>query len=74
MNEPGPDGRPAGADPEGPPGMPRWVRGAAIVVGLLLLLFLVLQLTGLGGQHGPGRHSSGLPAATAGATAPATDG
>lgn len=41
-----------------PPGMPRWVKVAAVVVGLLLLLFLVLQLTGLAGEHGPGMHSS----------------
>jgi hypothetical protein len=42
----------------GPPGMPRWVKVTAIVVGLLVLLFLVLQLTGLAGEHGPGMHSS----------------
>lgn len=41
-----------------PPGMPRWVKVTAIVVGVLILLFLVLQLTGLAGQHGPGRHFS----------------
>ena len=41
-----------------PPGMPRWVKVAAIVVGLLILVFLVLQLTGLAGDHGPGMHSS----------------
>ncbi|WP_324276994.1 hypothetical protein [Blastococcus brunescens] len=32
---------------------------AAIVVGLLVLVFVVLQLTGIGGKHGPGRHMSG---------------
>ena len=41
-----------------PPGMPRWVKVAAIVVGVLILVFLVLQLTGVAGDHGPGRHSS----------------
>jgi hypothetical protein len=51
--ESGPD---AGSDL--PPGMPRWVKATAIVVGLLLLLFLVLQLTGIAGEHGPGMHSS----------------
>ncbi|WP_185938582.1 hypothetical protein [Geodermatophilus aquaeductus] len=30
----------------------------AIVVGVLILVFLVLQLTGIAGNHGPGRHSS----------------
>ena len=41
-----------------PPGMPRWVKVTAIVVGVLVLVFLVLQLTGIAGNHGPGRHSS----------------
>ena len=41
-----------------PPGMPRWVKVAALVVGLLLLLVLVLRLTGVAGEHGPGMHSS----------------
>ena len=40
-----------------PPRVPRWVKIAAIVVGALLLVFLVLQLSGVGGQHGPGRHA-----------------
>jgi hypothetical protein len=40
--------------------MPRWVKVAGIMVGLLVLLILVLQLTGVAGQHGPGRHFSGL--------------
>jgi hypothetical protein len=31
---------------------------AAVVVGLLILLFVVLQLTGVAGEHGPGMHSS----------------
>ena len=54
------------AERESPPGVPRWVKVAGIVVGLLILLFVVLQLTGVAGQHGPGRHmsgSAGLPAA-----------
>lgn len=41
-----------------PPGPPRWVTVAAIVVGLLLLVAVILQLTGLAGEHGPGMHSS----------------
>jgi hypothetical protein len=50
---------------ESPPRMPRWVKVAAIVVGVLLLLFVVAQLTGLAGEHGPGRHLSGhAPAPT----------
>ncbi len=64
--------RPVEADPGTPPGMPRWVKIAAIVVGLLILLFVVLQLTGIGGEHGPGRHMSGetTPAVWAPATHP----
>jgi hypothetical protein len=31
------------------------------VLAVLILLWLVLRLSGLGGQHGPGRHF-GLPA------------
>lgn len=56
-----PDGvrRAPGADREAPPGMPRWVKICLTVVGVLIALFLVAQLTGLGGQHGPGRHMSG---------------
>jgi cytochrome b561 len=57
MAEPGP--RPDAAR-ETPPGMPRWVKIATIVVGVLLLAFLVLRLTGIAGEHGPGRHMSGL--------------
>ena len=41
-----------------PPGLPRWVKVAAIVVGLLILIAVFLQLTGLAGEHGPGMHSS----------------
>ena len=53
-----PDSPPA-VDCATPPGMPRWVKVTGIVVGILILLFVVLQLTGVAGQHGPGRHFSG---------------
>ena len=55
------------ADHGAPPRMPRWVKIAAIVVGLLVLLFAVLQLTGIAGEHGPGRHISGTATPTFGA-------
>jgi hypothetical protein len=61
------DGRPAGVEPGrgSPPGMPRWVKVIAIIIGILVVLFVVLQLTGIGGRHGPGRHmSAGDPATT----------
>jgi hypothetical protein len=37
-------------------GIPRWVKVFAIIAGVLVLLFVILQLTGIGGEHGPGRH------------------
>ncbi|SMD25170.1 hypothetical protein [Kibdelosporangium aridum] len=40
-------------------GSPRWVKWSVIVVGVLVLIVVVLQLTGLGGQHGPGQHLPG---------------
>jgi hypothetical protein len=62
-------------DADTPPGMPRWVKVAAVVVGLLILVFLVLQLTGLAGDHGPGMHSStGSPAVSGAAERLPADG
>ena len=43
-------------DRASPPRMPRWVKWPAIIIGVLLVVFLTLQLTGVGGNHGPGRH------------------
>ena len=48
--------------------MPRWVKVAAIIVGVLVLVFVVLNLLGVGGQHGPGRHGSGAGTPPAGVT------
>ncbi|WP_151484971.1 hypothetical protein [Streptomyces albicerus] len=39
-----------------PPRAPRWVKASAITVGVLILLVVIMKLTGLGGNHGPGRH------------------
>lgn len=52
-------------DQQTPPGMPRWVKVLAITVGALVLIFIVLQLLGVGGEHGPGRHQSAPGAAAA---------
>ena len=41
---------------EAPPGMPRWVKVSGIIVIVLVLLVVILLLTGVGGDHGPGRH------------------
>ncbi|MBI4496381.1 MAG: hypothetical protein HY689_00555 [Chloroflexi bacterium] len=38
------------------PGTPRWVKVLGIIAIVLVLLVVVILFTGLGGQHGPGRH------------------
>lgn len=38
-------------------GMPRWVKVSGIVVIVVVLLLVVLQLLGVGGEHGPSRHA-----------------
>jgi hypothetical protein len=48
------------AEPSGdapPPGVPGWVKVLGAVVGGLILLAVLLQLTGIG-DHGPGRHGT----------------
>ncbi|MPZ73362.1 MAG: hypothetical protein GEU74_09045 [Nitriliruptorales bacterium] len=47
-----------GAADQAPPGMPRWVKVFVIIVGALLLVFVVLQLAGVGGRHGPRVHGA----------------
>lgn len=50
-------------------GVPRWVKGFALVTATVALLLLILMLVA-GGSHGPGRHlSSGADPATVGAGA-----
>ncbi|MGC4939938.1 hypothetical protein [Kribbella sp. DT2] len=34
------------------------MKWTAIAIGVLVAVFLILQLAGIGGQHGPGRHGS----------------
>jgi hypothetical protein len=45
-------------------GAPRWVKVFGIVALVVILLFVVLLVTGRGGEHGPGRHgmSTGVAA------------
>ena len=43
------------------PRMPRWVK-VFVVIGAVLVVFVVLRLAGIGGNHGPGRHQGGAPA------------
>ncbi|MFC5799786.1 hypothetical protein [Streptomyces formicae] len=42
--------------PNVPPRTPRWVKVSGTIVGVLILLVVILKLTGLGDEHGPGRH------------------
>lgn len=41
---------------ESPPGIPRWLKVFGIIVIGLIVLFVILQFTGVGGQHGPAMH------------------
>ena len=36
---------------------PRWVKVFGIVALVVVVLFVVVVLTGRGGEHGPGRHT-----------------
>ena len=49
-------------DPGPPPGVPRWVTVFGVVLAALLLLLVVVVLVASGGEHGPGRHGSPVPA------------
>jgi len=40
-------------------GLPRWVKVFLIIGLALVLLFAVGNVTGVGGEHGPGRHGGG---------------
>ena len=42
-----------------PPGAPRWVKVAGLVVAVIVALVVALLLTGRFGEHGPGRHGLG---------------
>ena len=67
---PDPDAR---ADTRAGPGRglttstPRWVKVFGIIAIVLVLLFVVIQFTGVGGGHGPGRHT---PSGKAGGQTP----
>lgn len=47
------------ADATAPPRLPRWVKVSAIIIGVLVVLLVVVQLTGVAGDHGPGQHDHG---------------
>ena len=50
------------------PGAPRWVKVSGIIVIVLALLVAIILVTGIGGDHGPGRHA--LPGDADGRTPP----
>jgi hypothetical protein len=41
------------------PGTPRWVKVSGIIVIVLVLLIAIILVTGVGGGHGPWRHTGG---------------
>ncbi|GAA1599961.1 hypothetical protein GCM10009789_62640 [Kribbella sancticallisti] len=48
-----------------PPGAPRWVKWTLVIIGVLVVLFVVAQIAGVGGEHGPGRHGAEFVLTTA---------
>jgi len=40
-------------------GTPRWVKVFGAIALVVVLLVVVVMVTGVGGEHGPGRHSGG---------------
>jgi hypothetical protein len=54
-----------------PPSMPRWVKVFGIIALVLVLLLGIMLLTGVGGDHGPGRHR---PSGGAGGHTPPASG
>jgi hypothetical protein len=46
---------------------PRWVKVFGIIVIVLVLLVVIIIFTGVGGEHGPGRH---IPSGDAGGDTP----
>jgi hypothetical protein len=46
-------------DPGSDTGTPRWVKVAGVIALLVVVLFVIVMLTGRGGEHGPGRHAPG---------------
>ena len=73
MDEPGDGGR--GVASSGPSrATPRWVKGFAILILALAVVAAIVVATGLGGDHGPGRHAPAPAASPAGSPAPAPSG
>ena len=64
MTDPTHESAPSASSDVPPPGMPRWVKASLLVVAGVLLIFLILKLTGVGSDHGPGSHQAGAPVLT----------
>ena len=47
---------------DAPTGMPRWVKISLLAVAALIAVFVILNLTGMAGDHGPMRHLPGRDA------------
>ena len=47
----------AGIDHEST-GTPRWVKVLGVIGLIVALLVIIMLLTGIGGEHGPSRHTS----------------
>jgi hypothetical protein len=44
-----------------PPPVPRWVKTLAMVAAVIVIIIVIALVSG--GEHGPGRHRSGLDSA-----------
>ena len=58
-SKPQPDPAAVRRDTGAGPGMPRWVKVFLLVSLAVALLYAVASVTGVGGDHGPGRHGGG---------------
>lgn len=52
MSQPSP-----GLDDRATSGTPRWVKVFGIIALVVVVLLIILQLTGVAGDHSPGRHN-----------------
>ena len=62
---PTPDGDQARSLGGGTSGTPRWVKVFGAIALVVAAVFIILLVSGRGGEHGPGRHSSFDGGATA---------
>ncbi len=53
------NGADAALEPGETEGMPGWVKVFVIIAMALALIFVAAKVTGIGGDHGPGRHGGG---------------